>query len=230
MTEGAVAGPGPLVPALIVEDDPATQSRLQRLLGAIVGDDARIDIAGSAEQARASLVADLHRLALVDISLPGESGIGLIAWLQREHPRIQAVVVSSWADEDTILGAIQAGAIGYLLKSADDLELTLSLKSLQRGGAPIDPGIARRILEMLPARGRSPAADAEPAPGEQVLTPRETDILQLVARGLSNREIAEAIALSRLTIESHTRNIYRKLAVHSRTAAVFQAQAMGLLD
>src|SRR5690606_23264783 len=189
MTEGAVAGPGPLVPALIVEDDPATQSRLQRLLGAIVGDDARIDTAGSAEQARASLVADLHRLALVDISLPGESGIRLIARLQREHPAIQAVVVSSWADEDTILGAIQAGAIGYLLKSADDLELTLSLKSLQRGGAPIDPGIARRILEMLPARAQGPAfAEAAPGHGEQqVLTPRETDILQLVARGLSNR-------------------------------------------
>ena len=228
MTESAAAGSGPLVPALIVEDDPGTQVRLQRLLAGIAGNTGRIDVAASAEQARALLAGD-HCLALVDISLPGEGGIELIAWLHHEHPGIQAVVVSSWADEDTILGAIQAGAIGYLLKSADDLELSLSLKSLQRGGAPIDPGIARRILEMVPARAHAAEAGAQAPHEEHVLTPRETDILQLVARGLSNREIAEAIALSRLTIESHTRNIYRKLAVRSRTAAVFQAQSMGLL-
>jgi DNA-binding NarL/FixJ family response regulator len=231
MTDGVAANQETLVPALIVEDDVATQVRLCRLLDEVTGDAARIDVAGSAEVARARLAGGGYRLALVDITLPGEDGLALIDWLHRSHPEVQAVVVSSWADENTILGAIQCGAVGYLLKSADDLELVLSLKSLQRGGAPIDPGIARRILELVPARAQPPAPTGE-ADGthEDVLTPRETHILQLVAHGLSNREIAERVALSKLTIESHTRNIYRKLAVRSRTAAVFQAQSLGLLD
>lgn len=229
MTDGIGARHGELAPALVVEDDIPTQGRLRRLLGEVVGDAARIDVAGSAEAAHERLAAGDYRLALVDISLPGEDGLALIRWLHGNRPALQAVVVSSWADEDTILGAIQAGAVGYLLKSADDLELTLSLKSLQRGGAPIDPGIARRILEMVPPREPEPLPGAHGHDGH-VLTPRETDILQLVARGLSNREIAERIELSKLTIESHTRNIYRKLAVRSRTAAVFQAQSRGLLD
>jgi DNA-binding NarL/FixJ family response regulator len=227
---------GRMVPALIVEDDAATQARLHRLLGDVVGSTEHIDVAGSAEAARDRLAAGAHRLALVDITLPGENGLALIEWLRRAQPAVQAVVVSAWADEITIVRAIQAGAVGYLLKNADDLELTVSLRSLQRGGAPIDPGIARCILELLPAR--QPDADAAASAGAlrgapadaHVLTPRETGILQLVARGFSNREIAERIALSRLTIETHTRNIYRKLEVRSRTAAVFQAQSLGLLD
>lgn len=210
---------------LVVEDDPHAQARAQRLLREVAGAGLRIDVAGDIAAARALAEgATRYDLALVDVQLPDGSGVDFIGWLRQARPALPAVIVSSWAEEGTILQALRNGAVGYLLKNAEDAELAMGLRSLQRGGAPIDPVIARRLLELMPK------VEPAPPPAEPVhLSARETEILQLVSRGLSNREIAEATGLSRLTIESHTRNIYRKLAVGSRTAAVFEAQSLGLL-
>jgi DNA-binding NarL/FixJ family response regulator len=149
----------------------------------------------------------------------------LIAWMRSHAPEAAAVIVSSFAEEESVLTALRSGAVGYLLKERDDEELVVSLKSLQRGGAPIDPSIARRILALLPV-GADPALRSSPVPP---LSQREMEIVQLVAQGFTNREIAELVSLSRLTIESHVKNIYRKLAVGSRTEAVYEARARGLL-
>ncbi|HKR76875.1 MAG TPA: response regulator transcription factor [Rhodanobacter sp.] len=212
-----------LDPALIVEDDATTQRRLARLLAGLGNSGVRdIATAGSIAEAKARIAAQVPRLALVDIGLPDGSGIELIRWLHGHHPDVPTVVVSAWGDEETVLAALQAGAIGYLLKEREDVELELALQSIRRGGAPIDPFVARRILTLLPAA--APAASAGHA-----LSERETEILGLVARGYSNREIAELTTLSRFTIEGYTKAIYRKLAVNSRTAAVFEAQSRGLL-
>ncbi|GAB3786991.1 response regulator transcription factor [Dyella agri] len=214
-----------LDPALIVEDDTTTQRRLARLLAGLGGGVRHIAAAGSMAEAKARIAAQVPRLALIDIGLPDGSGIELIGWLRNRHPSVPTVVISAWGDEEIVLAALQAGAIGYLLKERDDIELELALQSIQRGGAPIDPFVARRILTLLPA-APSPAAAG---PDEHALSERETEILGLVARGYSNREIAELIALSRFTIEGYTKAIYRKLAVSSRTAAVFEAKSRGLL-
>lgn len=210
---------------LVVEDDPHARARMAGLLRDIAGADARIDMAADIAQARTLAEGDApYRLALVDVQLPDGNGVAFIDWLRGARPALPAVIVSSWAEEGTILDALRHGAVGYLLKHAEDIELAMQLRCLQRGGAAIDPVIARRLLELMPK------SEPAPAPAESVhLSARETEILQLVSRGLSNREIADATGLSRLTIESHTRNIYRKLAVGSRTAAVFEAQALGLL-
>ena len=220
--------PQPIVLAsvLIVEDDPLARARMQALMQGLVEPQARIETAADLAAARAQLQQASFALALVDVQLPDGSGIDLIAWMSGHAPQTQSVIVSAWAEEETILAAVQAGAIGYLLKDRDDDELRLSLKSLQRGGAPIDPLIARRILALLP---QAPVRASEPEPAAQ-LSEREREILRLVAQGFSNREIAELVALSKLTIECHTKNIYRKLAVGSRTAAVFEARALGLLN
>lgn len=210
---------------LLVEDDASAQRRLLRLTSDVAGADAHIEVAPSLEAARARLSARPFALALVDMQLPDGNGIDLIAWMQRRPAQTQAVIVSAWAEENAILAAIRAGAIGYLLKSSEDAELAMFLRILQRGGAAIDPVIARRILTLLP---QAPAS--APEAGDARLTPREGEVLRMVARGLSNREIAQATNLSRLTIESHTRNIYRKLAVTSRTEAVFEARSIGLLS
>lgn len=215
-----------LTTVLIVEDDAGAQRRLQRLLSEVAGPDAHIEAVSDLDSARSRLSALPFVLALVDMQLPDGSGVELIAWMQHHSPRAQAVIVSAWAEEEAILAAIRAGAIGYLLKSSEDAELAMFLRILQRGGAAIDPVIARRILMLLPQNATTSVADESDAH----LTPRESEVLRLVARGLSNREIAEVTTLSRLTIESHTRNIYRKLAVNSRTAAVFEARSMGLLN
>ncbi|MBB1087036.1 response regulator transcription factor [Lysobacter sp. SG-8] len=231
------AEPIALSPTLVVEDDPATRLRLQGLMAGVADDGARVAAVGDLATARERLREGDFALALVDVQLPDGNGIGLIDWMQVHAPRTQAVIVSAYAGEDTILAALRAGAAGYLLKDRDDIELVVSLKSLRRGGAPIDPSIARRILALLPpgptrggvatavAGSDGPGSGAPPVP----LSERESEILALVAQGFSNREIAEMLSLSRFTVEVHARNIYRKLAVGSRTEAVFEARAMGLL-
>ncbi|TWI01644.1 LuxR family two component transcriptional regulator [Luteimonas cucumeris] len=216
-----------LASILIVEDDRVSRQRLVRLLADFVDADARIQDAADLATARTLLQTMPFTLALVDVQLPDGNGIDLIAWMQQHAPQTVSVIVSAWAEEETILAAVKAGAIGYLLKDRDDDELRVSLKSLQRGGAPIDPTIARRILALLP---QAALAETPAAPASTQLSEREREILKLVAQGFSNREIAELVSLSKLTIECHTRNIYRKLAVGSRTAAVFEARSMGLLS
>lgn len=210
---------------LIVDDMQASLARLERLLPEVVpGPQAHVRAAADLAGARDLLLAGPFDLALVDMQLPDGTGIELIHWMRAHVPAVQAVVVSAFAEEEAIFSALRAGAVGYLLKDRDDVELVVALRSLQRGGAPIDPMIARRILALLPEE-----ATPVPAPPEVNLSERERGILGMVAQGYGNREIADLLGLSRLTIESHTRNIYRKLAVSSRTAAVFEARVLGLL-
>ncbi|MDY0106346.1 MAG: response regulator transcription factor, partial [Giesbergeria sp.] len=175
-------------------------------------------------EARACLEAQPMALVLVDLQLPDGNGRELIGQLRADDPGLGILVVSAWSSEEAILGALRAGATGYVLKERDDIEVSLSIRSVLRGGAPIDPFIARRILELLPV----PAVVDQGETGES-LTERERQILQLVADGLSNREIADQLFLSRYTVESHVKRIYRKLAVSSRTGAVREARSRGWL-
>ncbi|MDH6165734.1 DNA-binding NarL/FixJ family response regulator [Variovorax boronicumulans] len=221
-----------LSPALVVEDDPAMRERLGYVLSTLGCDEPQIAWAESVASAKALLDEQDFGIALVDIGLPDGSGVDLIEWMQAKHPGIPAVAVSAWRTEEIIFAALRAGAIGYLLKERDDLELSIALRSIEQGGAPIDPAIARRILGWLatqqPSLSAMLAADAPP-PLPVALTPRERKILELVAQGLSNRDMAESLSISRLTVECHTKNIYRKLAVTSRTEALYQGRRHGLL-
>lgn len=221
-----------LGPSLVVEDDPATRQRLLTLLDSLdCSGDHRA--AGSVAQAR-QCVADMPslRTALVDLGLPDGNGMELLAWLREHRPEVTCVVVSGWGERSIVLDALRAGAVGYMLKERDDGELLLALQTIARGGAPIDPFVARGLLQLLAPLEAEPAAlTTAPVDAESGgISPRETQILRLVAQGLTNREIADTIGLSRLTIESYTKSIYRKLAVGSRTAAVFAARNRGLLD
>lgn len=216
-------------PVLVVEDEPLLQLRLRGVLLQLGYAADALVFAATLADARALLAAQPVALALVDLQLPDGNGRELIAQLRAEDPGLGILVVSAWSSEDAILGALRAGATGYVLKERDDFEVLLSIRSVLRGGAPIDPFIARRILELLPlpappAQGAGPGA----APTE-VLSEREVQILRLVADGLSNREIAEQLFLSRYTVESHIKRIYRKLAVSSRINAVSVARARGVL-
>lgn len=215
-------------PVLVVEDEPLLQQRLRGvLLGLGYAPDALV-FAASLAEARGCLEVQPVALALVDLQLPDGNGRELIEQMRADDPGLGILVVSAWSSEEAILGALRAGATGYVLKERDDIEVSLSIRSVLRGGAPIDPFIARRILDLLPAAA-TPAA-AQPAPLPEALSAREAQILRLVADGLSNREIAEQLFLSRHTVECHVKRIYRKLAVPSRTRAVHEARARGLLE
>ena len=221
--------PVSLSPALVVDDEEAMQRRLGAVLESVGCPAASISCAKSVAQAREHMGGRRFGVVLVDIGLPDGSGTELITWMRAHRPQLPAVVVSAWRTEEVIVGALRAGAIGYLLKERDDLELALALRSIERGGAPIDPFIARRILALLPPAAPQAALPAA-SPPPPSLSGREKEILRLVAQGLSNREMAETLSISRLTVECHTKNIYRKLVVGSRTEAVFQARRHGLLS
>ena len=221
-----------VMPALIVEDAASMQEQLRALLLELPSTEySGITLASTMAAAFDFVAAHPVALALVDIGLPDGSGIDLIAWLHVHRPRTTTVVVSAWGDADTVLAALRSGATGYLLKDRDAGQLRRALRSVQRGGAPIDPFVARGILDQLVRAAPPPAGTggAARAAMRSPLTAREEDTLRLVEYGYSNREIADARGLSPLTIEGYVKSIYRKLAVRSRTAAVFAAKARGLL-
>lgn len=224
------------VPVLVVEDEPLLQQRLHAVLLQLGYEGDAILQATTLGQARALLAVQPVALALVDLQLPDGNGRELIAELRADDPGLGILVVSAWSSEEAIVGALKAGATGYVLKERDDFEVMLSIRSVLRGGAPIDPFIARRILQLLPRPVPSPADASqeshglpEPAEPLEQLSGREIEILHLVADGLSNREIGEALFISRFTVESHVKRIYRKLAVSSRINAVSVARARGMI-
>ena len=213
-------------PLLIVEDEPLMQVRLRHLLSELGYTDDAIVCAGTLTEARAVVAEQPFAIALVDLRLPDGDGLALIGELRAADPTMGILVISAWSAHQTLLAALRAGATGYVLKERDDLEVMLSIRSILRGGAPIDPFIARQIIAELPAAKEG----ANPQTPGASLSGREQQILALVAEGLSNREIAEQLSLSRYTVECHIKHVYRKLAVSSRTRAVNEARLMGLLD
>lgn len=214
-------------PVLVVEDDPSVRQRLCTLLLGMGYEASALLWAGSVEQARLIDAQTPVALALIDLGLPDGSGHSVIEALRARDPLMMILVISAWSTEDAILGALRAGATGYLLKERDDLELRLGIASTLRGGAPIDPFIAKRLMQEFAAAPKAAAVpDLTALPP---LTAREHEILLLVAQGMTNREIAELIHLSRYTVERHIRNIYQKMDVSSRTRAIHMARQHGLI-
>ncbi|MDR2212961.1 MAG: response regulator transcription factor [Pseudomonadales bacterium] len=215
-------------PVLIVEDNSVMQERLRAILIMAGYPPESLFVAGDMARARAAHVEQPFAMALIDIRLPDGSGIDLIREWHEDDPALPILVVSAWSTGALIVSAIQAGATGYLLKQRSDDEITQAIHSALRGGAPIDPFVARHILKLV---GDVPPVDAAPseAPQNRSLTDRQIEILRLVNRGLTNKEIAKCLDLSHMTIATHIKSIYKKLAVSSRTEALFVGRAHGLL-
>ncbi|KQU88722.1 LuxR family transcriptional regulator [Variovorax sp. Root318D1] len=204
-----------LSPPLVVENDRAMQERLHYVLSMLGCDEPQIAWTDDDAAAMHLLESERFGVALVDIGLPDGRGIELIEWLQTHHPQVPAVAISaSSRTEIAIFSALRAGAVAYLLKERDDLELSIGLRSIEQGGALIDAGIARRIL----AWHAEHASDLLSMP-EAMLTLRERNMLELVVQGLTHRDIAETLSTPRLAVERRTRNIYRKLALGSRAGS-----------
>ena len=140
------------------------------------------------------------------------------------------MVVSMFADEVNVLASIEAGALGYVHKDAADTDIVEAILSIRSGGSPMSPSIARRMLKRVrsaPGTGQTrPAASSAAA----ALTPRETEILNLISRGYSYQEAADLLHIMVSSVQTHIKSMYRKLAVNSRSEAVFEARALGLLQ
>ncbi|ENW30763.1 MULTISPECIES: response regulator [Acinetobacter] len=218
------------VPVLIVEDEYVIQRRLKIILTNLGYNEDVLLFANTVKEAYSIVQQQPIALALVDLGLPDGSGISIIEKIREQDAQALILVVSAWSTQDSLFRAIQAGATGYVLKERDDVEVALAIRSILRGGAPIDPFVAREILKQISIPTISGTVEQNrPAADQETLTQREQEILSLVAQGLSNREIAEQLCVSRYTVESHIKHIYRKLSVSKRTKAVSTARHLGIL-
>ena len=218
------------VPVLIVEDEGLIQERLRNILAELGYDNDGLIFAKNLKEAFLHIEQQHISLALVDLGLPDGNGIELIEKLRAQDSSALILVISAWSTQESLFSAIKAGATGYILKERDDAEVLLSIRSILRGGAPIDPFIAQEILKQISASVITGAKDGKSLDSDvALLTNRETEILDLVAQGMSNKEIAEQLFVSKYTVESHIKHIYRKLSVTKRTKAVSTARSLGIL-
>ncbi len=218
------------VPVLIVEDEGIIQERLRNILAELGYDNDGLIFAKNLKEAFLHIEQQHISLALVDLGLPDGNGIELIEKLRAQDSSALILVISAWSTQESLFSAIKAGATGYVLKERDDAEVLLSIRSILRGGAPIDPFIAQEILKQISASVITAAKDGKSLDSEvALLTNREAEILDLVAQGMSNKEIAEQLFVSKYTVESHIKHIYRKLSVTKRTKAVSTARSLGIL-
>ncbi|RZM02445.1 MAG: response regulator transcription factor [Variovorax sp.] len=218
---------------LIVEDEPEF---MHRFSSAVLADPSLCLTAavGTGQAGIAMLDLQTPDVLLVDLGLPDMKGVAVIDHAARHHPACDVLVVTMFADDDHVVASIEAGASGYLLKDASAERIAASIHELRAGGAPISPGIARRVLERFRTRSRPvvPGPVAVPAapPAEaSPLTPREGELLRMIAKGFTFETIGTLLDISPHTVVAHVKKIYRKLAVHSRGEAVYEAGQLGLL-
>lgn len=209
---------------LLVEDDSLCRERLARAI------EARPELAliagvGSVREAMARMEKECPAVLVVDIGLPDGSGLDLIRVCKRMDEHALCLVITIYGDEAHVLEALAAGATGYLLKDAPLSGLGEAIIGAICGGVPISPGIARALLTHL-----HPPVDQTAFDAEAHLSPRETEVLDYLARGYTRAEIAGALKLSINTIGIHIKHIYRKLQVNSGKRAVFEARRQGLLE
>ena len=165
-------------------------------------------------------------IALVDIGLPDVSGIDVIRELKALCPECNVLVITTFGDEKTVTAALEAGADGYLLKGTALEELKRDIRALRDGGSPLSPMIARKLLNRLQTK----AAEEKPSPPPKPrLTPREHEILDMIAKGFSYAETSKICGISAATVHSHLKSVYRKLEVHSKTEAVYEARRRKLI-
>ena len=215
---------------LVVDDDEAFR---ESVCTAIARDDAMVLAAqaGSVARAREAIVRGNFDVALVDLGLPDDNGIDLIREIALTRPETDVMVVTVFGDEAHVIASIEAGATGYLLKRSLIDTLGATVRELRAGGSPISPVIARQLLQRF-KRGADDAALAQQAVAvidDGGLSEREREVLLFIAKGFTVGEIANMLHLSAHTVATHVKHIYRKLAVHSRTEAVYEAGRMGLL-
>ena len=173
--------------------------------------------AGDGEGAVAAAERTDPDVVLLDLVMPGLDGLGALARLRESRARV--IVLTSFGDDDKLFAALRGGAAGYLLKDVQPSELVRAIRSAHDGQSPLSPAIATRIVEEVAHGGTT-------APGE--LTPRELDVLALIARGRSNKLIARELGIAEKTVKTHVSHILAKLGVSDRTQAALYAVRQGL--
>lgn len=221
------------ISVLVVEDMPEF---LRRFTAAVQADPGLRLVGAATTVAAAKALTDATKpdVVLADLGLPDGSGIDLIRYVAAHLPQTDVLVITMFGDDGHVVDSIAAGASGYLMKDAQTDRIAAAIHEIRAGGSPISPAIARKVLRRFriaavaeqTATQISANRDAGPS---SPLSERETEILRLVAKGLNFDRISEVLEISPHTVVTHIKRIYRKLAVHSRAEAVYEAQSLGLL-
>jgi NarL family two-component system response regulator LiaR len=206
---------------IIIADDHAI---VRKGIRAVLRNVPDIDVVGEAATGWEA-IAEVEKLqpdvVLMDLAMPELDGIEAIRRIMNEHPEVRILVLTSFASEDKIFPAIKAGALGYHLKDSTPEELMEAIRQVYHGESSLHPVIARKVLQEL-------SRPSEHPPTPDPLTPREVEVLRLVAQGRNNQEIAEELVISETTVRTHVSNILSKLHLASRTQAALYALREGL--
>ena len=209
------------IAVLLVDDHAVVREGLRTFLELQDG----IDVVGEAADGDAA-VREAERVRpdviLMDLVMPRLDGVGAMRELRRRVPESRVIVLTSFADDERLLGAIRAGAAGYLLKNAEPQEVVRAVRAASAGQTLLDPAVAARVVESI--------ADRDQVAGAESLTPREREVLGLIARGRSNKLIARELGIAEKTVKTHVGHVLAKLGVTDRTQAAVIAVRTGLAD
>ncbi len=208
---------------ILIADDHAV---VREGLRALIGTEPNMEVVGEAGDGEEAVLmaSSLHPdVILLDMVMPRKEGLAAIVEIKADNPEARILVLTSFGENERVFPAIKSGALGYLLKDASPPELLAAVRSVHRGESSLHPAIARMLIRELSQPSELPLSDSP-------LTAREVEVLKLVARGLSNQEIAGELSVRERTVDSHVGNILDKLHLANRTQAALYALREGLAD
>ncbi|MGC5400509.1 response regulator transcription factor [Streptomyces sp. DT20] len=211
---------------VVADDQSVVREGIVMLLGLLPG----IEVVGSArdgEEAVALVAERAPDVVLMDLRMPRCDGVEATRRIRKNHPATQVVVLTTFAEDDSLFPALRAGARGYLTKDAEGDEIVRAIEAVLSGEVGLSPAVQRRLLEEVTTGPLPPAAGAEPELPDG-MTPREAEVLVLIADGLSNAEIARSLHISQATVKSHINNLFAKAGLRDRAQAVRYAYVRGL--
>ncbi len=208
---------------VIADDQRIVREGLATIVGTIPGMEV-VGLAADGAEAVELVARGQPDVVLMDLRMPGLDGVGATAAIRRDHRDTRVVVLTTFADDESIIAALTAGATGYLTKDASRDDIRRALEAAAAGQAVLDPAVQAALLEAA----RTPAAIARPAVLPDGLTEREAEVLGLIAQGLSNQEIAGRLYVSEATVKTHVNRIFAKTRSRDRTAAAAYAHRHGL--
>jgi DNA-binding NarL/FixJ family response regulator len=219
-----------VIRVLLADDQRVVREGLGTLLGLLDG----IELVGTAADGEEAVALAADRdpdVVLMDLRMPRVDGIEAIRRLAARGERPRTIALTTYADDASVLGALRAGARGYLTKDAGAEEIRAALEAVHRGEAALDPAVQRHVVAALTGPDPAPAAEgADEPPLPDGLTPREAEVLALIAAGLTNAEIADRLVVSAATVKSHVNHIFAKAGVRDRAQAVVYAYEHGLAE
>ncbi|MGI5238185.1 response regulator [Dactylosporangium sp. CA-139066] len=217
---------------VVADDQTAVREGLAVMLGLL--DDVEV-VGEAADGEQAIELVERHRpdVVLMDLRMPRRDGVEATGVIRAKHPETRVVVLTTFADDEHILAALQAGALGYLTKDAGRVQIAQAVRAAAAGQSVLDPHVQQRLLAAAVQGGRPPSTVDAPAaprtgPLPDGLTAREAEVLGLIAAGLSNREIAERLYVTEVTVKSHVNRLFAKAGVRDRAQAVRYAYEHGL--